>query len=79
MAWSHPELLVAIIDTPDGFTVGTVEDGHLSAGTLVRGELGQSGVTTLEILPTGEQVVFRVEAHGLSDEHASELLRLVQE
>ncbi|WP_043695928.1 hypothetical protein [Luteibacter sp. 9133] len=77
--WYHPELRVALIERGGGFTVGTVEDGRLCLGSLVRGNLRDPGQTTLTNDVDGCPVGFLVEADALSEEEANELLGFVRD
>lgn len=77
--WYHSELRLALIERGDGFTIGSVEEGHLAPGLVVRGDFANPGLTTLQTEPVSHPVAFFIEANALSEEEADELLGFVRD
>lgn len=77
--WYHPELRVALIERPGGYTVGSPEAGDLRLGALVCGDLRHEGLTDLWDPFTRERVAFLIEANAVSEEEANELLGYVRD
>jgi len=79
VVWYHEELRLALIERPDGFTVGSVESGELEHGLLVCGSLRTTGLSHLTVPLTGTSVAFNVEADVPTEGEASELLGFVRD
>lgn len=76
--WYHADMRCALIERAGGLTLGTVEGGKLDLFHSVWGDLASTGPKTLSNVSTGRDVAFTVEAVGLSEEQANELLGLLQ-
>ncbi|MET0934781.1 MAG: hypothetical protein ABWX83_02265 [Luteibacter sp.] len=68
-----------MIERVGGFTVGTVEEGQLTIGAVVVGNLTTPGPSVLKPVGSEGQVVFNVEADALTEDQANELLGFIRD
>ncbi|HEY4091628.1 MAG TPA: hypothetical protein VGN46_08950 [Luteibacter sp.] len=65
---------MALIERTTGFTVGTLESGRLTLGGWVEGPVWNEGLRQLQDLATQGTVSLLIEADGVSEDEANELL-----
>lgn len=78
VAWYHHELRVALIERLAGFTVGTLEEGLISPGDVLSGDMRTPGHSRLNNETTGKSLLFDVEAEALTEEEATDLLGFIR-